>query len=80
MQSTGQTGGEQARLTGSGTRLVVTTRDEWGLTERFVSGSAIHVIATRPSVDVQSVPCFSIVVFYVPPGIPFTNEEDMNYL
>ena len=38
MQSTGQTGGNQARLTLCGTRWVVTTRTEWGVAERFVSG------------------------------------------
>jgi hypothetical protein len=60
--------------------LVVTTANEWGLTERFVSGFAMHVIATRPSVDVQSVPCFRVAAIYVPPGIRFINEETMNYL
>ncbi len=37
-------------------------------------------ILQSPSVDVQSVPCFSIAVFDVPPGKPFINEEVMNYL
>ena len=54
---TAQIGGGQARLTLCDTRLVVTTRTEWGVTERFVSGGDFNNWKSiSPSVDVQSVP------------------------
>ena len=40
-------------------QIAVTTECEWSPAERFVSGSAPQKSgATRPSLDVQSVPCF----------------------
>ncbi len=61
---TGQTGGGQARLTRCGAAPAAkSTRNEWSPAERFVSGSAPRDQtipgATRPSVDVQSVPRFA---------------------
>lgn len=42
-----------------GIRLVMTTGKEWSLAERFVSGSAqVSPCATRPTVDLRSVPRF----------------------
>ena len=51
------TGGGQARLTLYGIRLAMTTGTQWSPAARFVSGSAqACTCATRPTVDVQSVP------------------------
>jgi hypothetical protein len=38
MQSTGHTGGNQARRSLCGTQQVVATQAQWGVAERFVSG------------------------------------------
>jgi len=77
MQSTGQTGGNQARLTLCGTQLVVTTRAEWGVAERFVSGVYFNKLkSTNPSVDVQSVPSLIAASNHRIAGIPFIKEED----
>jgi hypothetical protein len=77
MQSTGQTGGNQARLTLCGTRLAVTTGAEWGVAERFVAGvDSNNLKSTNPSVDVQSVPSLVAASNQRNAGIPFTKEEN----
>ena len=77
MQSTGRTGGNQARLTPCGTRWVVTTGTEWGVAQRFVSGVDFNKLkSTNPSVDVQSVPSLIAASNHRNAGIQFINEED----
>jgi hypothetical protein len=77
MQSIGQTGGNQARLTLCGTQRVVTTRAQWGVAERFVSGVDFNNLKSiNPSVDVQSVPSLIATCIHRNTGIPFIKEKD----
>ena len=58
---------------------VNTTEIEWSPAERFVSGSARqYAVATRPSVDVQSVPSFTAASNQANAGIPFIKENSQN--
>ena len=58
---------------------VNTTEIEWSPAERFVSGSARqYAVATRPSVDVQSVPSFTAASNQANAGIPLIKENSQN--
>jgi hypothetical protein len=63
MQRTGQTGGGKTRLSFCGIRLAMTTANEWSPHRAVRIWVRTHVIATRPSVDVQSVPVLSQLQF-----------------
>jgi hypothetical protein len=55
--------------------LVVTTRAEWGVAERFVSWAALAG-ATRPFADVQPVPSLISASNHRQAGKPFIKEEN----
>jgi hypothetical protein len=55
--------------------LVVTTRAEWGVAERFASGAALAG-ATRPFVDVRSVPSLISASNHRQAGKPFIKKEN----
>src|SRR5674476_625679 len=74
MQQTGQTGSRQTRHSSCGPQWG-DHAGEWSSAERFVSGSALSISATRPTVDVQSVPRLKLLLITPMQEIPFIKER-----